>query len=128
MGSIASRPEESALFLRDQNRCTSCCPPAPLPASLPPLTSGAAVSVAALSITNSRGRTLLHITPNAFPATRYTPRRELGDDSVIDYVLVSCRRPHAQLLLALTLPTRTPSRPSQARRRPSSCASPMTTT
>ncbi|KAF1965744.1 centaurin-beta-2 [Bimuria novae-zelandiae CBS 107.79] len=69
MGVVNSRPEENALFLRDQNRCMF------------PL------SVAALSITNSRGRTLLNISPNAFPATRYSAKRELGDDSVIDYIL-----------------------------------------
>ncbi|KAL1591602.1 hypothetical protein SLS60_011852 [Paraconiothyrium brasiliense] len=65
MGAVNSRPEENTLFLRDQNR----------------------FSVAALSITNGRGRTLLHITPNAFPASRYSAKRELGDDSVIDYIL-----------------------------------------
>jgi hypothetical protein len=46
------------------------------------------VSVASLNITNARNRTLLNITPNAFPATRYSARREFGDDSVIDYIQV----------------------------------------
>lgn len=47
------------------------------------------VSVAALSIKTGRNRTLLNITPNAFPATRYNARRDLGDESVVEYVQVS---------------------------------------
>lgn len=46
------------------------------------------VSVASLNVTNARNRTLLNITPNSFPATRYNPKRELGDDSVIEYIQV----------------------------------------
>lgn len=34
-------------------------------------------------------KTLLHITPNAFPATRYNARRDAGDDNVVDYIQVS---------------------------------------
>ncbi|KAF2684828.1 ARF GTPase-like protein activator [Lentithecium fluviatile CBS 122367] len=64
MGVVNSRPEENDLFLRDQNR----------------------FSIAALNITNNRNRTLLNIAPNAFPATRYSAKREFGDDSVIEYV------------------------------------------
>jgi hypothetical protein len=51
--------------------------------------------VAALNITNARNRTLLNITPNAFPATRYGARRDLGDDSVIEYIQVLARVYHA---------------------------------
>ncbi|KAF1845566.1 ArfGap-domain-containing protein [Cucurbitaria berberidis CBS 394.84] len=65
MGAVNSKAGEAgALYLRDQTR----------------------FSVASLNITNARNRTLLNITPNAFPATRYSPKREFGDDSVIDYV------------------------------------------
>ncbi|KAJ4984669.1 arf gtpase activator [Stagonosporopsis vannaccii] len=65
MGQVASRTGEGeALYLRDQTR----------------------FSVAACSIINARGRTLLNVTPNAFPATRYNPKRESGDESVIEYI------------------------------------------
>ncbi|KAF1941889.1 centaurin-beta-2 [Clathrospora elynae] len=65
MGAVNSKAGDAgALFLRDQTR----------------------FSVAALTITDARNRTLLHITPNTFPATRYSARRAPGDDSVIEYV------------------------------------------
>ncbi|OCK84143.1 centaurin-beta-2 [Lepidopterella palustris CBS 459.81] len=65
MGVVNSRPGDGdALYLRDQTR----------------------FSVANLTITNSRNRILLNITPNAFPASRYTARRDVGDDSVVEYV------------------------------------------
>ncbi|ORY00015.1 centaurin-beta-2 [Clohesyomyces aquaticus] len=65
MGAVNSRPAEGeALYLRDQNR----------------------FSVSALSITNGRNRTLLNISPNAYPSTRYTAKREIGDDAVIEYI------------------------------------------
>ncbi|KAL5122016.1 hypothetical protein ACEQ8H_000232 [Pleosporales sp. CAS-2024a] len=65
MGAVNSKAgDHGPLFLRDQTR----------------------FSVAALNITNARNRTLLNVTPNAFPATRYAARRDLGDDSVIDYI------------------------------------------
>lgn len=58
--------------------------------------------MASLNITNARNRTLLNVTPNAFPATRYGARRDFGDDSVIEYIQVllppppSClAHPHA---------------------------------
>ncbi|KAH8731514.1 ARF GTPase-like protein activator [Phaeosphaeriaceae sp. PMI808] len=65
MGAVNSKSGEGgALYLRDQTR----------------------FSVGALNITNARNRTVLNITPNAFPATRYGARREFGDESVIDYI------------------------------------------
>ncbi|OXV06335.1 hypothetical protein Egran_05897 [Elaphomyces granulatus] len=65
MGNVGSRIDDSgALFLKDQNK----------------------FSVANLTITNSRNRVLLTIAPNAFPTTRYTARRDAGDDSPIEYV------------------------------------------
>ncbi|KAF2710463.1 ArfGap-domain-containing protein [Pleomassaria siparia CBS 279.74] len=65
MGAVSSRPGEGdVLYMRDQTR----------------------FSVGALSITNNRGRTLLNISPNAFPSTRYNAKRDTGDESVIEYV------------------------------------------
>lgn len=65
MGGVSSRPDgEGQVYLRDQTR----------------------FSIAALTITNARNRPLLHITPNAFPATRYSAKRDVGDESVIEYV------------------------------------------
>ncbi|KAH7073051.1 ARF GTPase-like protein activator [Paraphoma chrysanthemicola] len=65
MGAVNSKAgEEGALYLRDQTR----------------------FSVASLNITNARNRTLLNITPNAFPATRYGAKREFGDESVVEYI------------------------------------------
>ncbi|KAJ4370770.1 hypothetical protein N0V83_005292 [Neocucurbitaria cava] len=65
MGAVNSKAGEAGpLYLRDQTR----------------------FSVASLNIVNARNRTLLNITPNAFPATRYGARREFGDDSVVEYI------------------------------------------
>ncbi|CAD6447896.1 47dccf4c-2db9-4a7e-9819-066e9dead1ea [Sclerotinia trifoliorum] len=65
MGNVSSRPDDGApLYLRDQNRLT----------------------VSSLSITNQRRRTLLNIVPNGFPATRVSAIRDLGDNSVVEYV------------------------------------------
>ncbi|CAI6341610.1 unnamed protein product [Periconia digitata] len=64
MGIVNSIPEEGALFLRDQNR----------------------FSISALKISNNRNRTLLNVSPNAFPASRYAAKREMGDESVVEYV------------------------------------------
>ena len=46
------------------------------------------VSITSLVISNSRRQILLNITPNAFPATRVTVKRDVGDDSPIDYIQV----------------------------------------
>ncbi|KJX94577.1 ARF GTPase activator (Csx2) like protein [Zymoseptoria brevis] len=66
MGNIASRPDEGPVFLSDQGR----------------------FSVASLNITNSRNQTLLRLTPNSFPASRYTAQRDASpsDDPPIEYV------------------------------------------
>ncbi|EGR50234.1 uncharacterized protein TRIREDRAFT_76543 [Trichoderma reesei QM6a] len=49
MGNVSSRPDDgAALYLRDQNR----------------------LSITSIVVTNPRKRTSIHITPNAFPATR----------------------------------------------------------
>ncbi|KAJ9668809.1 hypothetical protein H2201_001055 [Coniosporium apollinis] len=65
MGNISSRPGDGdSLLLKDQNR----------------------FFVSAITVTNPRNRTILSITPNAFPATRYIAKRDIGDESVIEYV------------------------------------------
>ncbi|TLD39478.1 ArfGap domain-containing protein [Venturia nashicola] len=66
MGQVSSRPgdEASPLYLRDQAR----------------------FSIASLTITNSRKRLLLSISPNAYPATRYTTKRDINDDLPVEYI------------------------------------------
>lgn len=65
MGNVSSRPDDgSPIFIKDQAR----------------------FSVAGVTVTGARNRTLLHITPNAFPASSYSARRDLGDDSPVDYI------------------------------------------
>jgi Arf-GAP/SH3 domain/ANK repeat/PH domain-containing protein len=65
MGNIGSRPDEGgAVFLRDQNRFT----------------------ISSLSITNPKKRSTITITPNAFPATRVSASRPLGDNGPIEFV------------------------------------------
>lgn len=65
MGNVSSRPEEGgALLLRDQQR----------------------LSIAALTITNARGKVLLNVVPNVFPATRVIARKDYGDDSLVEYI------------------------------------------
>jgi hypothetical protein len=46
------------------------------------------VTISSLSVTNSRRRTVLNVVPNAFPATRISATRDLGDNSVVEYVQV----------------------------------------
>ncbi|KAM0721997.1 hypothetical protein Q7P37_002923 [Cladosporium fusiforme] len=65
MGNVGSRLDDgSPLYLKDQAR----------------------FFVSAVNITNSRGQTLLRISPNAYPATRYNTHRDPGDDAPVDYV------------------------------------------
>ncbi|KAK4992228.1 hypothetical protein LTR50_001207 [Elasticomyces elasticus] len=45
-----------------------------------------AVTVSGVTVTNSRNRILLNVSPNAFPASRYVARKDLGDDSPIEYI------------------------------------------
>jgi hypothetical protein len=52
------------------------------------LTTDTAVTIANVNVTNSRGQTLLRITPNAFPATRFSASRDIGDDTPIEYIQV----------------------------------------
>ncbi|KAF4630661.1 hypothetical protein G7Y89_g7474 [Cudoniella acicularis] len=65
MGNVGSKPDDgAALCLRDQTRLT----------------------ISSLTVTNSRRRTVLNVVPNAFPATRISATRDLGDNSVVEYV------------------------------------------
>ena len=48
-----------------------------------------AVSVANVTITNARRGTVLNISPNAFPAARYLAKRDMGDESPVEYIQVS---------------------------------------
>ncbi|KAL3247127.1 hypothetical protein ABHI18_012519, partial [Aspergillus niger] len=65
MGNVGSRLDDSGnLYFKDQTRFT----------------------IASVTITNSKRRVLLSLVPNAFPATRYTAKRETGDDSPIEYI------------------------------------------
>ncbi|MCJ1261374.1 hypothetical protein MMC22_001238 [Lobaria immixta] len=65
MGNVGSRLDEGAsLVLRDQSR----------------------LSIASLTVTNSRQKTLLNAVPNIYPATRIIARKESGDDSLVEYI------------------------------------------
>ncbi len=65
MGNVSSRPEDGgALILRDQQK----------------------LSIAALTITNAKGKVLLNVVPNVYPATRVIARKDFGDDSLVEYI------------------------------------------
>ncbi|KAI5358504.1 Putative Arf GTPase activating protein [Septoria linicola] len=65
MGNISSKTEDGAsVCLSDQAR----------------------FSIASINVTNSRGQTLLRVSPNAYPATRFSAQKDAGDDSPIEYV------------------------------------------
>ncbi|MCJ1307906.1 hypothetical protein MMC25_001554 [Agyrium rufum] len=65
MGNVSSLLEdEPVLHLADQNR----------------------FAIKSLTITNSRHKTLLTFTPNAFPASRIIARRDIGDDTPVEYI------------------------------------------
>ncbi|KAF6813934.1 PH domain-containing protein [Colletotrichum sojae] len=65
MGVVSSKPEDGAtLYLRDQNR----------------------LSISSLVISNPRRRSAINIVPNAFPATRVSASRPLGDSTPIEFV------------------------------------------
>jgi hypothetical protein len=86
----------------------------------------AAVSVTALSITNSRNRTLLTIAPTGYPANRYIARRDIGDDSPVEYIQVGAHvAPTRSGRLILTSANRT-QRADLVHPLPSSSAYPMT--
>ncbi|KAJ5254349.1 hypothetical protein N7497_011494 [Penicillium chrysogenum] len=64
MGNVASRLDDAGnLFFKDQNR----------------------FSIASVTISNPRRR-LLTLSPNAFPAARFVAKRDVGDDTPIEYI------------------------------------------
>ncbi|KAF4467085.1 hypothetical protein FALBO_6038 [Fusarium albosuccineum] len=65
MGIVSSKPDDgAALYLRDQNR----------------------LSISSLVVTSPRKRTSVNIVPNAFPASKVSAQRTLGDTSPIEFV------------------------------------------
>lgn len=86
MGNVSSRTEEGgALVLRDQSRRTcsnSQCPPSVL------TENRITVSIASLTVTNSKGKILLNVVPNVYPATRIIARKDYGDESLVEYIQV----------------------------------------
>ncbi|KAH8884488.1 ArfGap-domain-containing protein [Thozetella sp. PMI_491] len=65
MGNVSSTPEEGAsLYLRDPNR----------------------LSISSVVITSPRKRTSINIVPNAYPATRVSATRAIGDNTPVEFV------------------------------------------
>ncbi|KAK7431062.1 hypothetical protein QQZ08_002343 [Neonectria magnoliae] len=65
MGIVSSKPDDGvSLHLRDQNR----------------------LSITSLVITNPRKHTTVNIVPNAFPASRVSVHRPIGDTAPVEYV------------------------------------------
>ena len=86
MGNVGSRPEDGAtLTLRDQARreWTSYARSYERADF-----GGSLVSIASLTVTNSRLKVLLNIVPNAYPASRVLTRKEPGDDSLVAFIQV----------------------------------------
>lgn len=54
----------------------------------PDLTNHHTVSIASLTIVNSRGKVLLKVVPNVYPATRIIARKDYGDESLVEYIQV----------------------------------------
>lgn len=57
-----------------------------------------AVSIKSLTISNGRKKVLLRLNPNGTPATRFTARREPGDDTPVSYVQDADPQSNALLL------------------------------
>ena len=49
---------------------------------------GTTVSIASLTITNNKGKILLNVVPNVYPATRVIARKDYGDESLVEYIQV----------------------------------------
>jgi hypothetical protein len=58
------------------------------PFILPWTDKASLVSIAGLTVTNSRKQTVVAILPNAYPASRVVAKKDAGDNSVIEYVQV----------------------------------------
>lgn len=48
------------------------------------------VSISSLVVTNPRKRTSVNVVPNAYPATRVSVQKPVGDTSPIEFVQASC--------------------------------------
>jgi hypothetical protein len=46
------------------------------------------VSIARVTVTNSRGKVLLQIAPNEYPATRYLAKRDSQEDAPVEFIQV----------------------------------------
>ncbi|KAG8525452.1 uncharacterized protein KY384_009096 [Bacidia gigantensis] len=65
MGNVTSRVEDGGvLVLRDQSR----------------------LSIASLTVTNARGKVLLSVVPNVYPATRVIARKDYSDENLVEFV------------------------------------------
>ncbi|KAL9099285.1 MAG: hypothetical protein Q9163_005191, partial [Psora crenata] len=65
MGNVSSRVEDGGqLILREQSR----------------------LSIASLTVTNSKGKVLVSVVPNVYPATRVIARKDYGDDSLVEFI------------------------------------------
>ena len=87
MGNVSSRPDDgSALHLKDQNRCTSIASSKRFECML---TVELTVSITSLTVTNSRRRIILNVAPNGYPASRIVAKRDIGDESPIEFIQVT---------------------------------------
>lgn len=88
MGNVSSRIDDSgSLFFKDQNRC-KWLRRGSWTVATDALAQRIEVTISNITITTGRGRVLLSITPNSFPATRYIAKRDAADDGPIQYVQV----------------------------------------
>lgn len=46
------------------------------------------VSIASLTVTNSKRRVVAHVVPNSYPAAKVTASRDASDQSIVEYVQV----------------------------------------
>lgn len=86
MGNVTGRIEDGgALILRDQSRRK--CKRSPRPPNSPTKASRT-VSIASLTVLNNKGKILLNVVPNVYPATRVIARKDYGDESLVEYIQV----------------------------------------
>lgn len=85
MGTISSKQDErAAVFLKDQTRCEWGHPPALL---IRLWLMGITVTIALLTI--SSYSCTVKVTPNAFSAVQLTAKRDISDDTPVEYIQVS---------------------------------------
>lgn len=58
------------------------------------------MSIASLVITNARQRIVLKIGPNSFPSTKITAKKDLGDESLVEFVQVRENKTSLELILS----------------------------